>query len=366
MSKFIKWTIAIIIIVLPIVIITSVLDVSESEFSNYNEYYFNNLQLEEKKIYVKIDEAIKQKEENVIIKVNGTEGLTDRINKVITAYFYDNPECYYVSNEYSIKILDYKIVTLATIRFDFLIDLDIELQDENKRLDDAIATILDNVIDESMTDFEKELAIHDALAKHVSYYKYEDINEIPAIKHTSYGALVEKEAVCDGYSKAYKMLLEKAGIDSIIVNGMANKVSHAWNLVRLENEYYHVDVTSDRLEEKNNKYASHSYFNLTDKEIINTHTISRSYIYPECESQAYNYYEYSGYSIKYNENLYSRLMDIEEKQKASKILEIKVDSRYTAQDIINELYDINFNNWRTSAKSKVTYTKIGDVYIFVK
>ena len=366
MSKFIKWAIAIIITVALFMILSSFLEVNDKEFAEYNKYYFNNLQLNEKKIYVKIDKAIKNKEEKAIIKVKSIDNLTETINKVITAYFYDNPECYYVSNEYMITARNFSLLKIATIKLNYLINEDLELISKNKRLEDAVEGILDKCIEEGMTDFEKELAIHDALINHVSYYKYKDINEIPAIKHTAYGALVDKEAVCDGYSKAYKLLLEKVGIDSIIVTGELNKVPHAWNMIKLENEYYHVDATSDKLEEDNNRYAAHSYFNLTDKEILNTHTICRNYIYPDCDRNLYNYYEYKNFTIKYNENLHNRISDIVLSQKDSKILEIKVDGSHTAKDIIDELYDINFNYWRSSGKTKVTYTQIEDVYVFIK
>ena len=217
-----------------------------------------------------------------------------------------------------------------------------------------------------MTDFEKEVAIHDALVKHVNYYKYEDINTIPSIKHTAYGALVEKEAVCDGYSKAFKLLLDKVGIDSIIISGTTDNVSHAWNLVKLDDEYYHVDVTSDKLEEKADKYVVHTYFNVNDEKISKSHTIDNAFNYPQCASIQYQYYVQKGYTVYSKDNLYNKLQQIISKQKQSDVLELQVTGAYSSKKIINTLYHLNFNNWGSSWKTSVSYSKIDDVYIFIQ
>ena len=58
---------------------------------------------------------------------------------------------------------------------------------------------------------------------------------------TAYGALVNKEAVCEGYAKAYKLLLNAMGIEcDVVINA-----EHAWNVVQLEGKWYLVDVTND-------------------------------------------------------------------------------------------------------------------------
>lgn len=343
----------------------SVLDVSEEQLSNYSEHYFNQLEIDEKKIYVRIDEAVDKREKTVCLGVHETENLTEKVGKVLTAYFYDNPECYYISNEYVISTTDFKLFEYSTLNLSYTINSTDEIDIKNKELEIAIDTILQANITEDMTDFEKEVAIHDALVEHVSYYEYEDINKIPSIKHTAYGALVQKEAVCDGYSKAFKMLLEEAGIESIIVSGSTEEVAHAWNIVTLEDEHYHVDVTSDKFEQ-DSKYVIHAYFNLTDEDISKTHVIDSSFKLPQCNSMKYNFYTKNEYYISAQNNLYNKLNNIVSKQKNSKTLEIKVDEKYTARRIIDTLYDLNFNKWRSNGKTSVEYSKIQDVYVFVK
>ena len=84
-------------------------------------------------------------------------------------------------------------------------------------------------ITEGMTDYDKALALHDVVCANLAY----DDSQSREWIHTVYGAFVNKYAVCDGYSKAYQYLLNKAGIDSHIATGTGNGGSHAWNLVKL-------------------------------------------------------------------------------------------------------------------------------------
>ncbi|WP_026658430.1 InlB B-repeat-containing protein [Butyrivibrio sp. AC2005] len=116
--------------------------------------------------------------------------------------------------------------------------------------------------------FNKELIIHDAIMEKMEY-NYDALNHrYPNhVCHTSYGAFVELLPVCDGYAKALKMLLNKAGIECHIVAGLGNGGGHAWNIVKLGNDYYEVDVTWDDNSARNGRIygymIGHDYFNRT-------------------------------------------------------------------------------------------------------
>ena len=85
-------------------------------------------------------------------------------------------------------------------------------------------------------DLEIADNIHDFLAENTEY----DFNLSPA-SYTAYGALIENKAVCQGYSGAFNLLCEAAGVKSLAV---ANK-THMWNVVLYDGELYHYDVTYD-------------------------------------------------------------------------------------------------------------------------
>lgn len=84
------------------------------------------------------------------------------------------------------------------------------------------------------------LALHDWLTAHV---EYDQADYLPGSDFSAYGALVDGCCVCEGYARAYSVLLGKCGIESRLV--ISEELNHMWNLVKLDGEWYHVDVTWD-------------------------------------------------------------------------------------------------------------------------
>ena len=137
------------------------------------------------------------------------------------------------------------------------------------------------VITEGMTDFEKELALHDALLRSV---RYDETSFDPATPQgqpdsgNPYGPLVEGYGVCLGYATSLQLLLDLAGVECITVVGASyNSTSdHAWNLVRLEGEWYGVDPTWndpsawENLPEEMWDRTHHLHFNVTSDDLRRT------------------------------------------------------------------------------------------------
>ena len=106
--------------------------------------------------------------------------------------------------------------------------------------------VVEHYTDSSMTAEEKALALHDWLILNAYY----DTTFSPPNRFQASGALLDGPGVCDSYAKAYVLLLSKAGIEAKRVEGAAVKAdgsteSHAWNLVKLDDQWYQVDVTWD-------------------------------------------------------------------------------------------------------------------------
>ena len=371
MKKFLT---AVLIALLLLIIATAIIQnteiytasskITEQEIAEYSNYYFDKLNSNEKNMYAKLDKAVKAKKPEVIFFCDSKVEETKEATRVITSYFYDNPEYYYISNSYTMKIMDFKLFKCIVLKLDYIVDKS-QIEIKNQELELAITDILNSVISSNMSDFEKELAIHDALAKKVKYYEFNEVEKIPGLKHTAYGALVEKEAVCDGYSKAFKLLLDRVNVESIIINGEAEKVAHAWNLVKLDNNYYNVDLTSNNVKDKFNKYVTHTYFNVTDEFIAKTHKRDTEFEHPACTQEKYNYYKYKGLYIDYDENTYTKLKKILSTNKGD-VLELQLDERYHVQTIVDTLYSLNFGSWKSQNKKSVSYNKLENTYIFIK
>ena len=165
-------------------------------------------------------------------------------------------------------------------------DLNEKSLEEYKAVIIKATEITSKVVNENMSDIEKQLALHDYLAMNTTYDTASYVNIIGSDKcHFAYGALVEGNAVCDGYSKAMEILLNMVGIECMMVVGIYHSYSgrpggHAWNIAKIDGEYYHFDVTfNDRDGDKFD--VTHRYLNLSDRQMSAGYKWDRSK-YPSC------------------------------------------------------------------------------------
>ena len=107
--------------------------------------------------------------------------------------------------------------------------------------DKLLQGIADN---DCLSQVNKALLIHDRLALWCEYDPYYmQTQTITWQAATAYGALVNRQAVCQGYAQAYAYLLAKVGIDSYVA--LSARLNHAWNIVYIGGVAYHTDVTWD-------------------------------------------------------------------------------------------------------------------------
>ena len=115
------------------------------------------------------------------------------------------------------------------------------------------------------------LAVHDWLANNVIYDKIEvKENRFKFRNHNAVGALISKKAVCEGFARAYQLLLNRLGVDCMMVYGKAKTEGswegglHAWNIVSINGSNYYVDVTWDAATYiGNRKCVSYAYYCLS-------------------------------------------------------------------------------------------------------
>lgn len=150
-----------------------------------------------------------------------------------------------------------------------------------------------------MSAVEKEIAIHDYVVNSVVYDSEALNNNKNNIiyddeaTNTIYAALIKGKAMCEGYAEAINALLNAAGVEALIISGTAEDSKtgggpHAWNLVKLDGEYYHLDATWDDPTFENGKQEkSYDYFNLNDKTISIDHKWDASK-YPAAASAKYS------------------------------------------------------------------------------
>jgi len=207
-----------------------------------------------------------------------------------------------VLNLWSNPIIDISVLkSVSSVKKLLLLDSDGDDLDKvfekYDQLSRKVNEIINILIKPEMTEYEKELVIHDYLVTNIKYDKENFINDtLPDETHTSFGALVNGVAVCDGYARSFQILLNAVGIECSMVVGdfdslngalasvrsNGEKWRHAWNIVKINNVYYHVDVTADDpLSDDGTELLDHNYFNISDKQMGSDHMWDRE-AYPQC------------------------------------------------------------------------------------
>lgn|GEM_PF-5079661 len=130
--------------------------------------------------------------------------------------------------------------------------------------------ILSHVKD-SMSDIEKALVVHDYITSHYEYDYENYVNDtIPEESYTMYGLLTKKTGVCQAYASTYAYIMnDLLGIDCIMVGSW--EMDHAWNMIKIDNKWYHVDTTWDDPVPDSFGSSGHNYFLLSDQGIARDH-----------------------------------------------------------------------------------------------
>lgn len=190
--------------------------------------------------------------------------------------------------------------------------------------------VLAKIIKPGFTNFDKVKAIHDYLVLTVAYdHENFQKNTIPADSNTAYGALIKGVAVCDGYTKAAQLLLDRLGIENYYVDGYGNGGQHSWNLINLNGQYYFIDITWDDPAPNVKGTISYKYFLVSADQLRNDHKWNEAN-WPVAKSKTYSFLndfssmiESKGYyyynSISDKDTLYRIKKDGKSKQKVNNV-----------------------------------------------
>ena len=168
------------------------------------------------------------------------------------------------------EIIDYNI----TLYFQYY-----TTAEQEAVVDSAVDDLLDELnITENMRDIDKVKCIYDWLCDNIEY-DYDHLNDNSyKLQFTAYAALIEKTAVCQGYTNLLYRLLREVGINARCIHGTANGGGHAWNIIELDGLYYLADATWDT--EYKRVLGRYEYF-LKGTEDFDDHAPGEDYITEE-------------------------------------------------------------------------------------
>lgn len=318
---------------------------SKEEISENNVYkgrMYEHLTDVEKDVYNALNLALSEGKLDCTIKGVDVSQYMDASYKAYDALYCDHPEYFWINGAWSAEsksksgelVLEYEIGCYDYWKY---------VADKKGYIEDTM-TAAKKIADEAQSyssDYEKMKYVHDYLIKTVTYDKVA-LKELNKSKqrtsnqqsHTAYGALVKGLAVCDGYSKAYQLIMNQLGIECELMVGDAGG-PHAWNFVKLDGDYYWMDVTWDDfdLEDYPNTH-SYWYFNVSDDDFTD-HKSEPMIMEPDCTQKMFSFYEMEdAYMKTYSFDGFS---DIVTKQNDKHSINVKFSSESEMNKAVSEL-----------------------------
>ncbi len=184
------------------------------------------------------------------------------------AYYLDHPEVFYIDFSYLSVSVGTKngeyVATLGTGRADtYYIDGGFSSKEEIDEATTAYNTAIDEIVTAAKSQegaADKVRTANASLVEKIDYTFCAASEEAACAPHirTSYGALVNGKAVCEGFARAFKCVMDQLEIPCVIVHGYASYEGglepHAWNCVKIDNSWYGVDVTWNNSTGKTESY----------------------------------------------------------------------------------------------------------------
>ena len=263
------------------------MEVAQSE-EGHQEYYFKQLTEEEQRVYRELLKGIRAREKEFYLTISDDNSIDRSYHAVLK----DHPEIFWVHNREKIykttySDSDYCVFTPGYTYTDGEID---EIQTAMEQSFQEVRAL----IPEDAGDYEKVRIVYTYVIDHAQYQTGEDDQSIA-------GVFWKKSAVCAGYAGAVQYLLERLDIPCIYVDGSTkgSTEGHAWDIVKIGQEYYYVDATNgdqpdflngDAAQLEEHKTIIYDYLCPFPEEYEKTYTPSEELTVPACTAKDLDFY----------------------------------------------------------------------------
>jgi hypothetical protein len=238
-------------------------DVYGLTFEASNHYELKNI----------IAEQLKEYNPEFNIKYTGS---LDNIEEILEEMVKGDINLCYVVRRVDWNISGTKNVSNINVKVSYILT-----REERIETDKIIDEILKSIITPYMNDHEKVKAVHDYIVLNSKYDKN-------SVYYSDYDLLTRGTSVCNGYALLTLNMLNKLNIPVKLVSGIAGGEAHIWNMVKLGDYWFHLDVTwNDPVSDRDSVF--YTYYMLTEKEISKDHTIDEGLNLPKATK---NYYDY--------------------------------------------------------------------------
>jgi hypothetical protein len=159
------------------------------------------------------------------------------------------------------------------MKYAILINLFFVVQLQAQTVDIIMASLTRDIVNDS----QKVVRIYDWITRNIKYEPrsvHQNWENDTTLRQEPYNVIVRKKAVCMGYAKLFKAMCQSANIEAVVIEGMAKNIygaleraEHAWNAVRINNNWYLLDATWD----SGSFATAKKYFLMAPSVFIETH-----------------------------------------------------------------------------------------------
>ena len=263
------------------------MEVAQSE-EGHQEYYFKQLTEEEQRVYRELLKGIRAREKEFYLTISDD----DSIDRSYHAVLKDHPEIFWVHNREKIYKTTYSDSDYCVFTPGYTYT-DSEIDEIQTAMDQSFQEVR-ALIPEDAGDYEKVRIVYTYVIDHTQYQTGEDDQSIA-------GVFWKKSAVCAGYAGAVQYLLERLDIPCIYVDGSTkgSTEGHAWDIVKIGQEYYYVDATNgdqpdflngDAAQLEEHKTIIYDYLCPFPEEYEKTYTPSEELTVPSCTAKDLDFY----------------------------------------------------------------------------
>lgn len=296
------------------------------------KFYYDKLEDIEKHAYNEILSHIYSMPEKV--RIPDIDG--EQLDRVFSALLSDNPDLFFVGRRCTLTAKE--LYNFCAVEYYISKETYAE---QKEKLDEVCGKVISTLTDPG-DEFRTELEIHDFIVENCKYR----LEKGEFVYSSAYGALVNGEAACEGYSKAAKLLFDMVGMENAVISGISDNTEdpegpHMWNAVKVNGDFYYLDCTwDDPVSKSGEEMVMYAYFNLSDEMIAATHRdFSLDF---NCSATAENYYVKMGtFFESYDRSDEKRLSTIiaKELDSGGRVVQLRFGSKDAYKEAVSELVD---------------------------
>ena len=262
-----------------------------------SRFAYESLDAQEQIWYGEIEQALGEMTDTVKLSTEPIgQGLDEQdIDRIFQCVLIDHPEIFYTTGYTYTKYSRGD----RTVGIDFAGTYSLPREEAVNKAEEIRGRALEWLSDipSDASEYDKVKAVYEKIIFSTDY----DLNASDNQNIAS--VFLGNSSVCQGYAKATQYLLNHLGVMCTLVQGTVDTgEAHAWNLVRVDGDYYYVDTTwgdaSYRMEDGNGQEElpeiNYDYLCVTTQELLRTHRIESVVAMPECTATQANYYVREG------------------------------------------------------------------------